>query len=191
MKIKTKLAIAVTLLLALVVAASAASVPAGTHVSVRINSELNSGANHVGDTFDGVLQSAIVVGGRTIAPRGATVRGRVTAAKDSGRIHKPGYLSIRLTEINGMPVTTTPVGRQGKGHTKSNVTKIGGGTAAGAVIGAIAGGGKGAAIGAGVGAGAGTGLAYATGKQQAVFPAESLVTFTVTSGSAARRSTPR
>jgi hypothetical protein len=184
---KTKFAIAVTLLLAMSIVASAASVPAGTRVSVRINNELNSGTNHAGDTFDGVLQSAITVGGRTIAPKGSTVRGRVTSAKDSGRIHKPGYLSIRLTEINGIPVTTTSVGRQGKSHTKSNVTKIGGGAAAGAVIGAIAGGGKGAAIGAGVGAGAGTGLAYATGKQQAVFPAESLVTFTVTSSGASTR----
>src|SRR5205085_10645665 len=102
--------------------------------------------------------------------------------------HKPGYISIRLTEVNGMAVSSNAVGRQGKGHTKSNVTKIGGGAAAGALIGALAGGGKGAAIGAGVGAGAGTGVAYATGKQQAVFPAESLVSFTVSSaGGAARR----
>ena len=182
-----KSAIALALLMVLAVAASAASVPAGTRVSVRINNELNSGTNHAGDAFDGVLQSPIVVGGRTIAARGVTVRGRVVSAKDSGRIHKPGYISIRLTEINGMPVTTTSVGRQGKGHMKSNATKIGGGAAAGAVIGAIAGGGKGAAIGAGVGAGAGTGVAYATGKQQAVFPSESLVTFTVTSSGASRR----
>src|SRR5438874_3369296 len=177
----------VAALLAVAVMASAATIPAGTHVSVRINSELNSGTAHAGDSWDGVLQNAIVVNGHTIAPRGATVRGRVISAKDSGRIHKPGYLAIRLTEIDGMPVTSTSTGRQGKGHTKSNVTKIGGGAAAGALIGALAGGGKGAAIGAGVGAGAGTGVAYATGKQQAVFPAESLVSFTVTGGGTATR----
>jgi len=188
---KTKFVTAVMLLLALAVVASAASVPAGTHVSVRINGELNSGVNHAGDSWDGVLQRSIIVGGQTIAERGAAVRGRVSSAKDSGRIHKPGYISIRLTEINGMPVSSTSVGRQGKSHTKSNATKIGGGAVAGAVIGGLIGGGKGAAIGAGAGAGAGTGVAYATGKQQAVFPAESLVTFTVTGGARARSTTPR
>jgi hypothetical protein len=164
----------------LALAAHAATIPAGTKASVRISQELDSGKNHAGDTFEGELTQAIVVSGKTIAPKGATVRGKVTSAKDSGRIHKPGYLSLRLTHINGIAVDTAPVGRQGKSHTKSNVTKIGGGAAAGALIGGLAGGGKGAAIGAGVGAGAGTGLAYATGKQQAVFPAESVVTFTVT-----------
>ena len=183
---KAKWAMTVTMALLLAVAASAASIPAGTRASVRINAELNSGVNHVGDGFDGVLENAIVVGGRTVAPRGATVRGHVVAAKDSGRIHKPGYISIRLTEINGIGVTTSAVGRQGKSHTKSNATKIGGGAVAGAVLGGLIGGGKGAAIGAGAGAGAGTGVAYATGKQQAVFPAEALVTFTVTGSNRTR-----
>ena len=180
---RQKLAIAVAVLLVLAVAAPAATIPAGTHVSVRLNRELKSGTDTVGSTFDGVLVNAIVVRGRTVAPRGATVTGKVTAAKDSGRLHKPGYLTIRLTSINGIAVTTSPVSREGKSHTKSNVVKIGGGTAAGALIGGLAGGGKGAAIGAGAGAAAGTGLAAATGKQQAVFPAEEMLSFTVTSSS--------
>ena len=52
------------------------------------------------------------------------------------------------------------------------MTKIGGGTALGALIGGIAGGGKGAAIGAGAGGAAGTGVAAATGKEEAIIPAE-------------------
>jgi hypothetical protein len=69
---------------------------------------------------------------------------------------------------------------KGKGHTKNNATKIGGGAAAGALIGGLVGGGKGAGSGAGVGAGAGTGVAVATGKEEAVVPAESALTFTTT-----------
>ena len=176
---KKRIAVTMLALCALAAAAQAASIPAGTKVSVRLDQELQSGKNKAGDSFTGTLEQPIVVGGKTIAPRGAAVRGKVVSAKDSGRLHKPGYLSIALTAVNDIRVATTTVGRQGKSHTKSNATKIGGGAAAGAVIGALAGGGKGAAIGAGVGAGAGTGLAYATGKQQAVFPAETLVTFTV------------
>src|SRR4051812_4173375 len=109
MKRNTRFVMLVAMVVALSVAASAATIPAGTRVSVRINGELNSGRNHAGDTFDGVLESPLVVGGRTIAPRGSTVRGRVSSAKDSGRIHKPGYLSIRLTEVNGIPVSTSAV----------------------------------------------------------------------------------
>jgi hypothetical protein len=48
----------------------------------------------------------------------------------------------------------------------------------GALIGGIAGGGKGAAIGAGAGGAAGTGVAAATGKEEAVIPAEKTLSFT-------------
>ena len=98
----------------------------------------------------------------------------------SGRLHKPGELSLRLTSINGETVYSSRVTRKGKSHTKSNATKIGGGAAAGTLIGALAGGGKGAAIGAGAGAAAGTGVAAATGKQEVSIPAESVLTFTIT-----------
>jgi len=40
------------------------------------------------------------------------------------------------------PITTGGYFAKGKSHTKSNVVKIGGGTAAGALIGGLVGGGK-------------------------------------------------
>ena len=59
----------------------------------------------------------------------------MTFAKSSGRLHDPGQLSLRLTavEIEGkmVPISTSAFRAKGKSHTKSNVTKIGGGTAAG------------------------------------------------------------
>jgi outer membrane lipoprotein SlyB len=67
----------------------------------------------------------------------------------------------------------------GQGHTKSNVTKIGGGAAVGALLGGIFGGGKGAAIGALAGGGAGTAGAAATGKKEAKIGAETTMTFKV------------
>jgi hypothetical protein len=165
--------------------AIAQTIPAGTPVTVRIGSEISSGTAEVGQTFEGSLARGLVVGGKTIVPAGSTVRGKVTLAKSSGRLHAPDQLSIRLTSIhaNGrsIAVTSSPYHIEGKSHTKSNATKIGGGAAAGAIIGAIAGGGKGAAIGTLAGAGAGTGVAAATGKQEAVIPAEHAVTFTVAS----------
>lgn len=173
-----------TLLLAAAFAI-AQTIPAGTPVTVRIGSELSSGSAEVGNTFDGTLAKNLVVNGKTIAKAGSPVRGKVTLAKSSGRLHAPGQLSIRLTsvQVNGkmVAVTSNPYHIEGKGHMKSNATKIGGGAAAGAVIGALAGGGKGAAIGTLVGAGAGTGVAAATGKEEAIIPAEHAVAFTISS----------
>lgn len=172
----------ISLLTVLALAAAAQTIPAGTRLTVRVGSEISSGTAKVGDRFDATLASPLVVNGKTLARTGAPVRGKVTASKSSGRLHAPGELSLRLTSVrvNGrmLPVSTGSHSVKGKGHTKSNATKIGGGAAAGALIGALAGGGKGAAIGAGVGAGAGTGVAVATGKEEAVVPAEAALTFT-------------
>ena len=158
--------------------ALAANFPVGTKFTVRTSSELNSGSAKVGQTWDGVLAKDALVNGKVVAKAGASVKGKVTSAKSSGRLHEPGYLSVRLMTVDGKSVTTTSISHKGKSHTKSNATKIGGGAAAGALIGGLAGGGKGAAIGTMAGAGAGTGVAAATGKMEAVLPAESTLVFT-------------
>ncbi len=177
---KTLRIASVLMLLALVAAAQ--TIPAGTKLTVRMGSEISSRTAKAGDRFDATLARNLVVNGKTLVRSGAPVRGKVTSAKSSGRLHAPGELTLRLTsvQINGkmVPISTHSYSAKGKGHAKSNVTKIGGGAAAGALIGALAGGGKGAAIGAGVGAGAGTGVAVATGKEEAVVPAEAALTFT-------------
>jgi len=171
-----------SLLLSLALAVAAQTIPAGTSLTVRVGSEISSGTAKVGDRFDVTLDHPLVVKGKTLAKVGAPVRGKVTSAKSSGRLHAPGELTLRLTSvrINGkmVPISTSGYFAKGKGHTKSNATKIGGGAAAGALIGALAGGGKGAAIGAGVGAGAGTGVAVASGREEAVIPVEAALTFT-------------
>ena len=174
--------VSVAMLLALVAAAQ--TIPAGTALTVRVGSEISSGTAKVGDRFDGTLARSLVVSGKTLARAGAPVKGKVTSAKSSGRLHAPGELAIRLTsvQVNGrmVPISTHSYFAKGKGHTKSNATKIGGGAAAGALIGGLVGGGKGAGIGALAGGGAGTGVAAATGKEEAVVPAEAALTFTTT-----------
>jgi hypothetical protein len=170
----------VFLLLATVAAAE--TIPFNTRITVRTLSSISSATARAGQKFDATLTRDLTVNGKTLAKAGTPVKGKVTLAKSSGRLHAPGQVTLRLTsvEIKGkmVPISTSAFYAKGKSHTKSNVTKIGGGAAAGALIGALAGGGKGAAIGAGVGAGAGTGLAAATGKQEAVIPAETAITFT-------------
>lgn len=176
--------------IALVLTSFAQTIPAGTHLSVRTGQEISSGTAKVGDHFDATLTRSIVVGGKTIAKAGAPVRGKVTVAKSSGRLHAPGQLSVRLTsvQVEGkmLAISTGSYHLEGKSHTKSNATKIGGGAALGALVGGIAGGGKGAAIGAGAGGAAGTGVAAATGKEEAVIPAEKTLTFTTTAAATAK-----
>ncbi|HXE89377.1 MAG TPA: hypothetical protein VNK82_00270 [Terriglobales bacterium] len=162
-------------------AVTAPVIPAGTPIAVRIIDELNSGKSKPGDTFRGTLERPIVSGSTALYPKGADVTGRVVAAKGSGRLTDPGILELELTSVSSGSkksyITTEPFVIEGESHTKSNVTKIGGGAAAGAIIGAIAGGGKGAAIGAGVGAAAGTGVAAATGKKEASVESEAVLEF--------------
>lgn len=172
-------AAAVTSILLSSLFAFSSTIPAGTHISVRLGHEINSGKAETGQSFQGTLAKSIIVKGKTLAKAGVPVHGKVTEAKSSGRLHAPGELTLRLTSINGQAVHTSAAFFKGKSHTKSNVTKIGGGAAAGTVIGALAGGGKGAAIGGAAGAGAGTGVAAATGKEEAIVHAESLIGFTV------------
>ncbi len=171
--------------------AAGQTIPAGTHLTVRTAHELSSGTAKVGDRFDASLTHTLVVGGKTLAKAGAPARGKVTAAKSSGRLHAPGQLSVRLTslQVDGkmIPLSTGSYHVEGKSHTKSNATKIGGGAAVGALIGGLAGGGKGAAIGAGAGGAAGTGVAAATGKEEAIIPAEKAMSFTTTAAASVKR----
>src|SRR4051812_18519838 len=107
-------------LLLCAVAAAADTIPAGTKITVRIGSELNSGKATAGQQFDGTLAHDLVVEGRTVASAGSTVQGKVTSVKSSGRLHAPGLISVRLTSVNGIPVRTGSVSRTGASHTKSN-----------------------------------------------------------------------
>ena len=156
-----------------------AKLPAGTSVQVRITDTLNSETAKVGQVFHGSLAAPVVANGRTLFPKGASVSGEVVNVERSGRLSNPGELHLTLRTIRtGGRMYAVSVGTvliKGESHTKSNVTKIGGGTAMGALIGAIAGGGKGAAIGAGVGAAAGTGVAAGTGKKAAEVQSETLL----------------
>jgi len=167
------------LFMAALAASAATRIPAGTTIEVRNNTALNSGTAKTGQQWTGTLARDLSVKGEVVAPKGSRVRGRISNAESSGRLNKPGVLALEVTSVNGIAVTTDMWAVDGEGHTKSNVTKIGGGAAVGAVLGGIFGGGKGAAIGAAAGGGAGTGVAAATGKKEATIPAESSLTFKV------------
>lgn len=160
------------------------TVPQGTPIRVTIDQTLTSNGSRPGDSFAASISTPVEVDGRIVIPRGAHVTGRVAGSKESGRLHAPAQLSIRLASVEvagkSYALETGSIAQSGKGHGKRNAEFIGGGGAAGALIGGLAGGGKGALIGAAAGAGAGTAGAYATGKKEISIPAESRLTFRLT-----------
>jgi hypothetical protein len=174
---------------AMAMAAVNAKIPAGTAVRIRIIDSLSSETAQVGQQFHGTLAAPIAANGKVLFPKGARVTGEVVNVERSGRLSTPGELHLTLRTIrNGgqdYAVSVPAIVIKGESHTKSNVTKIGGGTAVGALIGALAGGGKGAAIGAGVGAAAGTGAAAATGKKPAQVESEAVLEWQTQGASAA------
>ncbi len=185
-----KLAMSFLMILAtaMAIAEVSTSIPAGTSVQVRIIEKLSSETANVGQVFHGTLAAPVVANGRTLFPKGAHVTGEVVNVERSGRLSTPGELHLSLRTIRSgartYAVAVPPIVIKGESHTKSNVTKIGGGTAVGAIFGAIAGGGKGAAIGAGVGAAAGTGAAAATGKKPAQVESEAVLVWVAQSAPA-------
>lgn len=161
---------------------AAGTVPAGSSVVVTLDQSVSSKDATVGQKVDGSIAESVVVGGKTVIPKGSKVSLSVASVQASGRLSTPAKLWLKIDSItvNGRTYTASSrwSGQTGPSHNKRNVVAIGGGTALGAIIGGIAGGGKGAAIGAAAGAGAGTAGAAMTGKKDVTFPAETKLRFT-------------
>lgn len=157
----------------------------GSYVIVRINEWLSSDRNQPGDTFTATLEQPLVVDGFVIAPRGATVIGRVTEAKKAGRVEGTSRLGVALTEVTladgqQLPIQSQMINRNGPTSQGRDAAAIGGTTALGAAIGAGVGWGTGAAIGAGAGAAAGIiGVLLTRGRPTLIYP-ESVMTFQTT-----------
>jgi hypothetical protein len=161
--------------------ANSVNVPVGTSIMIRTIDAIDSDRNKVGDKFQAALEQPLVVGDIVVAPKGTDVYGRLTQAKEAGRIQGRSELRLELTGIvvNGqtVPLVTGDYSLAGSSRGATTAKRVGGGAAVGALIGAIAGGGKGAAIGAGVGAGAGTAVQLATRGEQVHVPSETLLEF--------------
>jgi hypothetical protein len=155
---------------------------AGTPISVRTITQVNSKSVQSGNEFEATLENALIADGHTLAKPGSTVIGRITNVDQGGRVKGKASLTLALARIhlaNGQTVNiqTNSVSQEAKSGTKKNLAKTGIASGVGAAIGAIAGGGKGAAIGAGVGAGAGVATNMATRGPAADIPPETVLNF--------------
>lgn len=157
-------------------AASAVTIPVGTLVDVRLQTPLGSGTSQVEDRFEATTVLDLTRDGRVVVPAGTVMRGVVAAVDKASRGDRKGSLTLTFDRIVVRGVTHEVKGtvtQATEGSASSEVKKVGGAAAAGAVIGAILGGGKGAAIGAMIGGG---GMVAATPGSDVTLPAGAILT---------------
>ena len=129
------------------------SVPAGTRLVVRMSDSVDSRSHRAGHRFRGQLESAVVVDGVTVLPRGTIVYGQVMAAQQSGRAAGSSSLSLAFTDVM-IDDVLHPISTEGlNAQTGSEGARTVGRTARAAAIGGLIDGRSGARTGAKVGAG--------------------------------------
>jgi hypothetical protein len=72
------------------------TIPDGTEISVVTTEEISSKTAVEGDPLTFKVDEDVKINGRVVIPRGAIVKGEVSASKKSGRMGKAGALSIRI-----------------------------------------------------------------------------------------------
>jgi hypothetical protein len=159
---------------------------AGSPIVARTTTALSTKDVQTGASFEATLHQPLEVDGYVIAPRGARVTGQVADSDPGGRVKGVASLSVRLVSVQTadgetLAINTGAYAKDAPTSKKKDAAKVGIGAGIGAAIGAIAGGGKGAAIGAAAGGAAGTGAVVATRGDAAVIPAETVLTFSLTS----------
>lgn len=133
---------------------AAVTVPAGTVLHVRMRDSLDTKRHGNGHRFTAVMEADIVVGGVVAIPRGATVYGQVTNAKQAGHLlGKSGatlvftgvMINNQIKPIHSGQITAT----NERGSGGQTVRR----TATGAAIGGLVDGRDGAKTGAAIGLG--------------------------------------
>jgi hypothetical protein len=172
---KTWMLLPCTLLATVLAAQTSSPVPAGTAMTVRLDTTLATFSNKSGDPFRAKVTKAVVVNGMTVIPMGSTVEGRITKVTEPRRISgKPTigilpeavilptgeryFLDATLTDTNIKGSDVNSEGQfKGSAHDRKDTIEEGGGTAGGMLIGGLAGGPVGVLVGGAIGAGATTG----------------------------------
>lgn len=146
------------------------TVPAGTQVSVRLNSDYSTKTTPLGQAVNAELASDLVVDGRVVARAGAPISGTITeVTSGSQKIGAVPALKIDFTQLVATDGRTLPVAirinQKGQSEKGRDTAKIVGGTAAGAIIGHQVNDDKGKVIGGIIGGAAGAVGAKKTGTE--------------------------
>lgn len=126
----------------------------GTRLVVRMAEAIDSRRHSAGHRFRGQLESALVVDGVTVAPRGTMLYGRITQASSGGRAVGSSEMAIEFTDIM-LDDQMHEIATSGlKAQTKNEAGRTAGRTARAAALGGLYGGSSSAKKGAKVGLGA-------------------------------------
>jgi hypothetical protein len=75
------------------------NLPAGTLLTVRLKNPVSANNPEASGRFEGVIDEPVTVDGNTLVPRGASVAGRVEAARSS-KVHGSGFVRVTLDSID-------------------------------------------------------------------------------------------
>ena len=164
-----------------------ASVPAGTVLVFTVDQSISTNSHKRGDEFTATLQSDVADSeGSAVLPSGALTRWIVT---ESTETDAGSTLAIELDAVRvdgswvplAAEVVSADVAIDERESDTETATKIGIGTAAGAIIGRVLGGDAGSTVaGAAVGAVTGTAVALSDKDGSATLPAGSTITVRLT-----------
>ena len=155
------------------------TVPAGTTLTLALDTPLASNTSQREDRVRAGIRSDVSVDGIIVIPAGSEMTGEVTDAEASGKVEGRARLAFDFRSLTARDVTyditTSRVVYEAQGTKQADATKIGIGAAAGAIIGGLAGGKKGAAVGTAVGGGAGTAVVLSTAGDEVTLPSGTMV----------------
>jgi hypothetical protein len=139
---------------------TAAAMPVGTSVVVRLDSDFNSDNANVGDMLPATVVTPLTSDGNVVVQRGAGAQVKVVSIDKSGKLAGKSHVQFALVGLTAhgklVHVTSSSKSVDGPSQGTRTAERTGIGGAAGAAIGALAGhlfhhAGTGAAVGAGAG----------------------------------------
>jgi hypothetical protein len=75
------------------------TLPPDTIISVRIADEINSGKNHTGDIFTGIVDPSVLIHDQVVIPRGTEAHVRMAEDKKGGHIHGKAEVRLELVSL--------------------------------------------------------------------------------------------
>jgi hypothetical protein len=152
-------------------ASRSGTIPAGTALNLRANSETCTNTRKVGDKITATVNETVVGSNGATIPAGATVTLTITRLKRSENVNDPIVMEFAVNDVSysgksyalEASVTSAAVERVRNQPKSADVKKVIGGAAIGAIAGQVLGKNtKSTVIGAAAGAAAGAGAAAAT-----------------------------
>jgi hypothetical protein len=166
-------------------AAREITIPAGTALSVTLDTAVGSDTSRVEETVAAHLARPIHLQGQTVLPEGSRLTGVVTDATRSAKVKGRAHVAVRFDSLtirgedHPYAIRTASIGRTAEGTKRKDAAEIGAPAAGGAIIGALLGGKKGALVGTAVGGGAGTAVVLSTRGKEVHLAKGSALTLTL------------